>query len=53
MLTAVSEGVLDDVPLDPADSFRVGLAAWLALHCPEAVFAQRIGPSVPVRCSVS
>jgi F-type H+-transporting ATPase subunit alpha len=36
LLTAVSEGVLDDVPLDGVDAFRSGLASWLAQHCPEA-----------------
>jgi F-type H+-transporting ATPase subunit alpha len=37
LLTAVSEGVLDDVPLDRVDAFRASLGAWLAQHCPEAV----------------
>jgi F0F1-type ATP synthase alpha subunit len=37
LLTAVSEGVLDDVPLDRVDVFRASLGAWLAQHCPEAV----------------
>jgi len=37
LLTAVSEGVLDDVPLDRVDAFRSGLGSWLAQHCPEAV----------------
>jgi F-type H+-transporting ATPase subunit alpha len=35
LLTAVSEGVLDDVPLDRVDAFRAALGAWLAEHCPE------------------
>ena len=37
LLIAVSRGVLDDVPLDRVDSFRAGLGAWLARHCPEAL----------------
>ena len=37
LLVAVSRGVLDDVPLDQVDSFRAGLGAWLARHCPEAL----------------
>jgi F-type H+/Na+-transporting ATPase subunit alpha len=37
LLVAVSRGVLDDVPLDRVDSFRAGLGAWLARHCPEAL----------------
>jgi F-type H+/Na+-transporting ATPase subunit alpha len=37
LLIAVSQGVLDDVPLDRVDSFRAGLGAWLARHCPEAL----------------
>jgi F-type H+-transporting ATPase subunit alpha len=37
LLTAASEGVLDDVPLDRVDAFRAGLGDWLAQHCPEAV----------------
>jgi len=36
LLTAASEGVLDDVPLDRVDAFRAGLGDWLAQHCPEA-----------------
>ena len=36
-LTAVSQGVLDDVPLDRVDAFRAALSAWLAEHCPEIV----------------
>jgi F-type H+-transporting ATPase subunit alpha len=37
LLTAVSEGLLDDLPLDRVDAFRASLGAWLAQHCPEAV----------------
>ena len=37
LLTAVSEGVLDDVPLDRVGAFRASLGAWLAQHCPEVV----------------
>jgi F-type H+-transporting ATPase subunit alpha len=37
LLLAVSEGVLDAVPLDRVDAFRAGLGGWLAQHCPEAL----------------
>ena len=37
LLVAVSQGVLDDVPLDRIDLLRAGLGAWLAQHCPEAL----------------
>jgi len=37
LLTAVSEGVLDDVPLDRVDEFRASLGSWLAQHCPETL----------------
>jgi F-type H+-transporting ATPase subunit alpha len=37
LLLAVSEGLLDDMPLDRADDFRAGLGAWLARECPEAL----------------
>jgi F-type H+/Na+-transporting ATPase subunit alpha len=37
LLLAVSQGVLDDVPLDRVDSFRSGLGACLAERCPEAL----------------
>jgi len=36
-LTAVSQGVLDDVPLNRVDAFRAALGAWLAEYCPEVV----------------
>jgi len=35
LLTALSEGVLDDVPLDRIDKFRMDLAAWLGERCAE------------------
>jgi F-type H+/Na+-transporting ATPase subunit alpha len=34
-LTAVSEGLLDHVPLDRMNAFRAGLGSWLGQHCPE------------------
>jgi len=34
LLSALSGGALDDVPLDRIETFRAGLAAWLAEHCP-------------------
>jgi F-type H+-transporting ATPase subunit alpha len=37
LLLAVSQGVLDDVPLDRVGSFRGGLGACLAECCPEAL----------------
>jgi F-type H+/Na+-transporting ATPase subunit alpha len=37
LLLAVSQGVLDDVPLDRVDPFRSGLGAWVAGQCPEAL----------------
>ena len=33
MLFALSDGVLDAVPLDRIDAFRGGLRPWLAEHC--------------------
>ena len=35
LLCALSDGVLDAVPLDRVEAFRSGLAHWLAEHCPE------------------
>ena len=37
LLTAVAEGVLDELPLDRIDAFRAGLGAWLARDCPGAL----------------
>jgi F-type H+-transporting ATPase subunit alpha len=37
LLAGLSDGVLDDVPLDRIETFRAALAAWLADHCPEIV----------------
>ena len=37
LLTAVSERVLDNVPLDRVNMFCAAIGAWLAEHCPEAV----------------
>ena len=37
LLTAVAEGILDDLPLDRVDAFRGGLGAWLARDCPGAL----------------
>jgi proton translocating ATP synthase F1 alpha subunit len=37
LLLAVSEGVLDSVPLDRIDAFRGALGTWLAEHCPDVV----------------
>ena len=37
LLTAVSVGVLDDIPVERVDAFRTALGPWLAQHCPEAV----------------
>jgi F-type H+/Na+-transporting ATPase subunit alpha len=37
LLLAVSEGVLDEVPLDRVDAFRTALGAWLPQGCPDAL----------------
>ncbi|MBO0737119.1 MAG: F0F1 ATP synthase subunit alpha [Alphaproteobacteria bacterium] len=37
LLVAVSEGLLDGVPLDRVDAARNSLGAWLAEHCPEVL----------------
>jgi F-type H+-transporting ATPase subunit alpha len=37
LLTAVIQGILDDLPLDRIERFRAGLAPWLAGHAPEAL----------------
>jgi F-type H+/Na+-transporting ATPase subunit alpha len=37
LLLAVSEGLLDDIPLDRLDPLRASLGPWLAQHCPEAL----------------
>ena len=37
LLLAVSQGALDELPLDRVDAFRAGLRAWLAERCPEAL----------------
>jgi F-type H+-transporting ATPase subunit alpha len=37
LLLTVSEGLLDDVPLDRLDPLRASLGSWLAQHCPEAL----------------
>jgi hypothetical protein len=36
-LCALSDGVLDGLPLDRIDAFRLGLRSWLAEHCSEVV----------------
>lgn len=35
LLCALSDGVLDSMPIDRIDAFRVGLRSWLAEHCAE------------------
>jgi F-type H+/Na+-transporting ATPase subunit alpha len=37
LLFAVSEGMLDDLPLDQVEPFRAALGAWLGEHCPEVL----------------
>jgi len=37
LLLALSEGVLDSLPLDHVGDFRARLGAWLSEQCPEAV----------------
>src|SRR6185437_1619296 len=34
LLSALSDGVLDDMPLDRVGAFRARLGAWLAERCP-------------------
>jgi len=37
LLLALSEGVLDDAPLNRVGDFRKALGPWLTAHCPDAV----------------
>jgi len=37
LLLAVSQGILDDLPLDRVEAFRADLGTWLARECPEAL----------------
>lgn len=37
ILLAVNEGMLDDVPLDLVDQFKIGLSQWLQKSCPRAM----------------
>ncbi len=37
LLLAVTERVLDELPLERVETFRSGLGAWLADHCPEVL----------------
>ncbi len=37
LLVALSDGVLDDVPLDQVEAFRAALGPWLTEHCAEIV----------------
>ena len=46
LLLAVSEHVLDDIPLERVDAFRAGLSAWLAEHCPETLAIEDQTPSL-------
>ncbi len=36
LLLALSEGILDDLPIDRVGAFRERLGPWLIEHCPEA-----------------
>ncbi|WP_024882261.1 F0F1 ATP synthase subunit alpha [Methylosinus sp. LW3] len=36
LLLALSEGILDGLPLERVGTFRTNLGSWLAEHCPEA-----------------
>jgi F-type H+-transporting ATPase subunit alpha len=47
LLSAISERVLDEVPLDRIDRFRTGLGAWLAEHCPEVMALDDRAPPLP------
>jgi len=48
LLSAVSENVLDEVPLDRIDRFRTGLSAWLAERCPEVMALDDRAPPLSV-----
>jgi F-type H+-transporting ATPase subunit alpha len=37
LLSAVTQGILDGVPLDRVDAFRAQLAEWLAARCPDVL----------------
>jgi F0F1-type ATP synthase alpha subunit len=37
LLTAVGEGVLDDMPLEQTKTFQAELGPWLREHCPEVM----------------
>ncbi len=41
LLAALSDGVLDAVPLERVDAFRAALAPWLAEHCSGGAGARR------------
>ena len=46
LLLAVSEGLLDEVPLDSVPSFRSRLRAWIDQQCPEALRLDDQTPSL-------
>ena len=48
LLFAVSEGLLDAVPLDRIAAFRNALGDWLHEHCPEILTGRMTGS--PPRC---
>jgi len=37
LLCALSDGILDDVPLDRINAFRAELTPWLAAHCSQVL----------------
>jgi F-type H+-transporting ATPase subunit alpha len=57
LLVAVSDGVLDDVPLDQVEAFRAALGPWLTEHCPEIVSlddrAERLSDDIRARLKAS
>lgn len=46
LLTALGEGVLDDVPLDRVKTFQAELGSWLREQCPEVVALNDQAPTL-------
>jgi F-type H+/Na+-transporting ATPase subunit alpha len=46
LLCALSDGVLDPVPLEQIDAFRAALAPWLAEHCSEVLRLDDTSPAL-------
>jgi F-type H+/Na+-transporting ATPase subunit alpha len=37
LLTAVAEGIIDEIPLEKVKAFQAGLGAWLKAYCPSVL----------------